>query len=366
MTIGVDEAGRGSWAGPVVVGIVQITGNELLDGIVDSKVISENKRELLYDKVIKLFSYSIGFATNKEIDRNGIIKATNMAINRAIGQFPNDIKFLLIDGQDKWDISVPHKTIIKGDQKIKAISAASIVAKVWRDRYMRLAANIYKGYKFEKNKGYGTKEHLASIKKLGICDMHRRSYKPIKDSIAEATIKKSVLLHTCCAPCASGTIEQLKNDGYNITLFFYDPNISPESEYIRRSKETERLAEIYDIGFIKGKYDPLLWNKLTEKLSNEPELGRRCTICYHMRMSETAKKARGLNFDAFTTTLTISPHKDAKRIYQLGNSIEKRLGIKFIFYDFKKKNGLLKSIQNSKKYNFYRQNFCGCVYSKNQ
>jgi len=365
MVIGVDEAGRGSWAGPVVAGIVQTGKADLLDEIADSKTITENRREKLYEKIVKLFPYSIGFATNKEIDSFGIIKATNLAIERAIKRFPGNIKFLLIDGKDKWDISVAYKTIVKGDQKVKAISAASIVAKVWRDRYMRLAADIYNRYGFEKNKGYGTKEHFEAIKKLGICEIHRKSYKPIKEIIAHPT-KKSILLHTCCAPCASGTIERLQEDGYDITLFFYDPNISPETEYKKRLNEAKRLAEIYKIGFIEGKYDAAKWNKLVKRFTDEPELGRRCTICYQMRMAETAKKAKGSGFDSFTTTLTLSPHKDAERIHKLGNSIGKRFDVEFLFYDFKKKNGFLKSIQNSKRYGLYRQNFCGCIYSKNQ
>ncbi len=362
MPIGVDEAGRGSWAGPVVVGIVDLN-KQIINGVADSKIIPEEKREEIFNKITSLCPYSIGAASSAEIDSLGIIKAENLAINRAIDNFPSKIKFLVVDGRDKWDILVPHKTIIKGDRTVPSISAASIIAKVWRDKYMRLASLMYPVYMFEKNKGYGTKVHRESLEKFGICLMHRKSYKPIKNIIFRLSGKKRILLHTCCAPCASGTIDRLKEDGYEVTLFFYDPNIAPILEYQRRLNEARKLSEIYGIGFIEGEYKNLLWEKLTERFKNEPELGKRCTICYQMRLAETAQKAKELEFDYFTTTLTISPHKDSKRIEDLGESIGKRFGVNFLYYDFKKKDGFLKSIQNSKKYGFYRQDFCGCVYS---
>ncbi len=363
MPIGVDEAGRGSWAGPVVVGITNLNGH-IIDGITDSKIIPEEKRERLFDSITNLCTYSIGSASSAEIDSLGIIKAENLAINRAIDNFPSKINFLIIDGKDKWDLSIPYKTIVRGDKTISSISAASIIAKVWRDRYMRLSSLMYPVYLFEKNKGYGTKAHIRSLKEFGICLMHRKSYKPIINIISELNEKKRILLHTCCAPCASGTIDRLKDDGYEVTLFFYDPNISPVSEYKKRLNEAKKLSEIYKIGFIEGEYKNLLWEKLTERFKNEPELGKRCTICYQMRLTEAAKRARELNFDYFTTTLTVSPHKDSKRIKNLGESAGRQLGVNFLYYDFKKQNGFLKSIQNSKKYGFYRQNFCGCQYSR--
>ena len=363
MSIGVDEAGRGSWAGPIVVGIVNY-GRQTIDGIADSKMIQEKKREQIFDKITGLCPYSIGAASNAEIDSLGIIKAENLAINRAIENFSSKIKFLVIDGRDKWNLSIPYKTITKGDITVPSISAASIVAKVWRDRYMKLISLMYPAYLFEKNKGYGTKAHRESLKKFGVCLINRKSYRPIQNIISRLNRKKRILLHACCAPCASGTIDRLKNDGYEVTLFFYDPNILPVSEYKRRLNEARKLSEIYKISFIEGEYKNLLWDKLTERFKNEPELGKRCTICYQMRLAETAQRAKELGFDYFTTTLTISPHKDSERIKNLGGSIGKRFGVNFLYYDFKKKDGFLKSVQNSREYGFYRQDFCGCIYSR--
>lgn len=182
-----DEAGRGPWAGPVFCSSVIFPGKCPVKGLNDSKLISAKKRDYLFDKIIEKTFYGIGYAEYNEIDGLGLIKAVELAFKRAIdnmlSRFAQNIEkdiFLLIDGRDKFNFDFPYKTIIKGDQKIKEISAASILAKVSRDRFMDKISLEYPQYGFDKHKGYGTKLHMKMIEKYGICKIHRRSFKPIR------------------------------------------------------------------------------------------------------------------------------------------------------------------------------------------
>ncbi len=173
-----------------------------------------------------------------------------------------------------------------------------------------------------------------------------------------------ILLHTCCAPCSSYVVFKLKYFyKMDITAYYYNPNIHPEEEYERRYSEMEKLAEFLDFKLIKGVYDKESWFKKTEKLKNEPEGGRRCYICYAIRLNETAKKAKELGFDYFTTTLTVSPHMKHHIINKIGKNFEKKYGIKFLEENFKKQNGYLYSVRISKYLKLYRQHYCGCLYS---
>ena len=173
-----------------------------------------------------------------------------------------------------------------------------------------------------------------------------------------------VLLHTCCAPCASGVVLKLKyHYEMEIISFFYNPNIHPEEEYRRRYEEVLKLSKFFDFKVIEGEYESDMWFEKTKKLKKEPEGGRRCYVCYSLRLLKTADKAKQLNIPYFTTTLTISPHMNHKIINRIGKSIEKKTGVKYIEENFKKENGYLYSIKISKKLNIYRQHYCGCLYS---
>ena len=178
--------------------------------------------------------------------------------------------------------------------------------------------------------------------------------------------KKRLLLHACCAPCSSSVLERV-TPFFDVTLFFYNPNITDESEYYKRLKELERfVATVYGktVGLIDGGYCPHNFYDMVKGLENEPERGKRCTVCYSERLEKTAYKSIDGNFDYFCTTLTLSPHKDADRINAIGFSLEKKTGAKYLPSDFKKRNGYVRSIELSREYGLYRQNYCGCEYSQ--
>ena len=174
---------------------------------------------------------------------------------------------------------------------------------------------------------------------------------------------ENLLLHICCASCATAVIEKLRNENYKVSGLFYNPNIYPLEEYHKRLDSLENLATKIDLPLIIGLYDTKKWEKQTQGLENETENGERCKICYRMRFEYTVKIAKSKGYEVFTTTLTISPHKSASRINYIGQEIGERYGIKFLSLDFKKQNGFKRSIVLSKEYKLYRQSYCGCKYS---
>lgn len=175
---------------------------------------------------------------------------------------------------------------------------------------------------------------------------------------------RKILLNVCCAPDASHTINALRGAGYEPVTFFYNPNIHPEEEYKARFADMEKLANEAKCENIPDvPYDVKEWYALCEPLKDEPERGKRCGICFKMRLEKTAEKAKQLGIDIFATTLTISPHKDMKLINRLGNEAAAKYCVKYYESDFKKKDGFKKSIELSRKYDLYRQNYCGCSYS---
>ena len=184
-----------------------------------------------------------------------------------------------------------------------------------------------------------------------------------------STIKepKKLLLHSCCAPCSSYVLEYL-SEFFEITIFYYNPNITEEEEFKKRLNEQIRLINELKtknkISIIEGKYEKGKFIKAISGLENEKEGGARCFKCYRLRMEETAKLASELNFDYFTTTLSISPYKNASKLNEIGESLEKEYNIKYLYADFKKKEGYKRSIELSKIYKLYRQDYCGCIYSK--
>lgn len=175
---GIDEAGRGPLAGPVVVASVIMPENSMIEGVNDSKKVSEKKRELLYDKIIEeAISYSVAIISEKEIDEINILNATKKGLTNSIKGLKIKPELILVDALDKIDtLGIPFKPIIKGDALVYSISCASILAKVTRDRIMRQMDEIYPNYGFAGHKGYGTAKHIAAIKEFGLCDIHRRSF----------------------------------------------------------------------------------------------------------------------------------------------------------------------------------------------
>ena len=176
--------------------------------------------------------------------------------------------------------------------------------------------------------------------------------------------KPSLLLHACCAPCSSHTLLFL-HEHFDITLYFCNPNISPESEFNFRLDELKRLVKELglDINIIEEPYDSAPFFALAKGLEDLPERGERCQKCIEFRLRMAAAKAKELGSDYFTTTLTISPHKDCTFINECGGRISEETGVPYLYSDFKKHDGYKHSIQLSKEYNLYRQNYCGCVYS---
>lgn len=181
------------------------------------------------------------------------------------------------------------------------------------------------------------------------------------------TKKKKLLLHSCCAPCSSYVITYLTKY-FDITILYYNPNIFPYEEYLKRKNEQIKLIhEITtenNINIIDCDYENELYTKQIKGLEKEPEKGKRCNICYRMRIEKTAVIAKEKKYDYFCTTLSVSPHKNASLINKIGKELEEKYKVKWLYSDFKKKDGYKKSIELSKKYNLYRQDYCGCIYSQ--
>lgn len=179
--------------------------------------------------------------------------------------------------------------------------------------------------------------------------------------------RPSLLLHTCCAPCSTAVIERLSNY-FDITVFYYNPNIEPYEEYLKRKEEQKRLLKEYKsvrpIKFLDCDYENEKFSKFANNLAENHEGGKRCMLCFHLRLKKTAHTASVNNFDYFGTSLTVSPYKNAYAINNIGLALEKKQGVKYLVSDFKKQNGYKRSIILSKEYNLYRQDYCGCKYSK--
>ncbi len=176
-------------------------------------------------------------------------------------------------------------------------------------------------------------------------------------------------LHACCAPCSSAVLERL-NEAFRIAVYFYNPNISPEAEYRARAREITRLAAAMplaaDLRVEEGPYEPECFYALTRGHEADPEGGARCGICFEMRLRRTAEFAREIGADYFTTTLSISPLKDAQRLNAIGAQIAREAGVKYLFSDFKKRDGYRRSCVLSEAYGLYRQDFCGCAFSRRE
>ncbi|MBR4015760.1 MAG: epoxyqueuosine reductase QueH [Anaerotignum sp.] len=186
-------------------------------------------------------------------------------------------------------------------------------------------------------------------------------------SISEEGKRPRLLLHSCCGPCSSYVLEYL-SQFFDITVFYYNPNISPPEEFRFRAEEQQRLMGEMPlsapVSFLLGEYEPEKFFALAKGHETEPEGGERCFACYRLRLERTAQAAKDGRFDFFTTTLSISPHKNAQVLNTLGKELAEAYGVPYLFSDFKKKNGYRRSCELSLQYGLYRQDYCGCPYSK--
>lgn len=188
-------------------------------------------------------------------------------------------------------------------------------------------------------------------------------------SLEQLKERKSLFLHACCAPCSSYVLEYLAKY-FDITLFFYNPNIFPEEEFRFREDELRRLIEQMplpsSVKIVSGRYEPSEFFEIAKGYEYLPEGDERCYRCYALRLEETAKAAAEGGFDYFCTTLSISPYKNTEWLNSIGKEMSEKYGVGYLFSDFKKKNGYKRSCQLSEQYSLYRQDYCGCVYSKQE
>lgn len=198
---------------------------------------------------------------------------------------------------------------------------------------------------------------------------YNKEMENILESLKKDNKVPKLLLHSCCAPCSSHVISVL-TDYFDITILYYNPNIEPFEEYEKRKQEEIRFIEQYPnknkLDIIDCDYDNILFKKMSEGLEQEKEGGARCVKCYHLRLDKTASMASELNYDYFATTLTVSPLKNSEKLNTIGKFLETKYNIKYLVSDFKKKEGYKHSIELAKEYDLYRQDYCGCIYSKKQ
>lgn len=194
-----------------------------------------------------------------------------------------------------------------------------------------------------------------------------RNYQREMEAEIEALMgsRPTLLLHSCCGPCSSAVIERLCQH-FQVTVYYYNPNIEPEAEYRHRLAEQERLLKLLpgDAQMLSCDYDHAAFAAFAEEMAQEPEGGKRCLRCFELRLRKTAQTAAEQGYAYFTTTLSVSPHKNAEILNQIGQAAGEKYGVKYLMADFKKKNGYLRSLQLSKEYGLYRQDYCGCLYSK--
>lgn len=200
--------------------------------------------------------------------------------------------------------------------------------------------------------------------------MNRRNYQKELEQIIHICQKEEktprLLLHSCCAPCSSYVLEYLSNY-FSITVFYYNPNIYPPEEITKRAREQKRLIAaipaLHPVTYKEGTYDPERFYQITKGHEQDPEGGERCFLCYRLRLEEAAREAKNGGYDYFTTTLSISPLKNAEKLNEIGEELGGVYGVSYLNSDFKKKNGYKRSIELSGEYGLYRQNYCGCVFS---
>lgn len=382
--IWVDEAGRWPWAWPVVAcSLFFSTKNppkqSFIKKLDDSKKLTEKKREELFDELIEYSRWDnprlyfwVWVVDNFVIDEINIRQANKEAMRRSLVEVLRKIKHnpeqkqkieVVIDGRDNYEFEELEKKplyIVWGDGKVSEISAASIIAKVFRDKMLHTYATIYPDMSLENHKWYGTKKHKEYLSDASkVSSIHRTSYKPVKETLEK---KEKILLHICCGPDATVPIMDLKKD-YEVICFWYDPNIQPKKEHDKRLWELKKVCKIEGVDFIEGEYDVLNFFEKIRWLEDTPEKWDKCTECYDMRLQRTALEAQKLGIKYWTSTLNTSPHKDLKKMFALGDKHSMKDNLEFLKIAFRKNGGFQRSVEYTKKHDIYRQNYCWCIYS---
>jgi len=378
--IGIDEAGRGPWAGPVVACSVAFDSSHTFDEdflwqLKDSKKLSPKKRKQIFHELVERANaenpnifFWVWVVDSVYIDQFGIKKANHEAMRRSLEEVlrkidAQKIDCVRIDGNDNYVFEELEKKpifIVGGDGKIPEISAASIIAKVFRDELMQTYSLLYPSLWLEKHKGYGTKVHQEQLQeKKDLSGIHRLSFAPVK-KVAEK--KPKLLLHVCCGPDASIPIVDLK-EKYEIICFWYDPNIQPKKEYDKRFQAFEKVCKIEGVEYIEGEYDVKNFFDEIRWLERTPERGEKCMKCYDMRLRRSAQEAKKLGIKFWTSTLLTSPHKDLEKMFYFGDKHSLWEKLEFLKIAFRKNNGFLRSVEYCKTHDIYRQDYCGCIYS---
>ncbi len=379
--IWVDEAGRWPWLWPVVASAFCLNNKNLpdkdfLNELNDSKKLTKRKREELFEKLIDLSAWEnpkvffwVWVVDNFVIDKINIRQANKEAMRRALVELlrkikKKDIDSVVIDGRDNYEFEELDKNpiyIVGWDWKVMEIWAASIIAKVFRDKLIKTYSSIYPDFSLEKHQWYGTQKHKEYLNdKSKITWIHRLTYKPVKKVLEK---KEKMLLHICCWPDATIPIIELKGK-YDLLCFWYDPNIQPKKEYNKRLKAFKKVCKLEKVKFEIWEYDDKEFFKKVKWLESEPEKGKRCTVCYDMRLTRTNNKAIELWIKKWSTVLTISPHKNIEKIFKIWKKLSQKWEVDFLAIDFKKNSWFNKSIEYTKKYNIYRQNYCWCLFNK--
>ncbi len=389
--IWVDEAWRWPWLWSVVACAMTFCNIEEIDSyflsqITDSKKLTHKKREEIFNELIRLSKtppahssfppqqggpkvyFWVGVVDNYLIDEINIKQANREAMRRALIELlrkieKDKISGVFIDGNDNYkfdELWIKPVFIIWWDAKVLEIGAASIIAKVFRDKLTDTYWLLYPDLSIENHKWYGTKKHIDYLTdKSKITGIHRLSYKPVKKILDS---KPKLLLHVCCGPDVTIPLVDLKNV-YDITCFWYDPNIAPKKEYDKRLKAFKKVCEIEWVEFIEWEYNNADFLKNCIWFEFEAEKWERCRICYDMRLEITAQKAQELGISEYATTLTISPHKDTKKIFCIGDKLNKKYKSQFLKLDFKKNEGFKRSLDYCEVNDIYRQDYCGCPFS---
>lgn len=379
--IWIDEAGRWPWLWPVVAcaftfDYSNFQDQDLFNSINDSKKLNEKKRDSIYTQLINLSRWDnpscffwVWVVDNFQIDEINIKQANKEAMRRALVELlrkiPNDkIKSILIDGNDNYsfdELSFPPIFIIWWDSKVVEIWAASIIAKVFRDKLLITYSELYPDLWIDKHKWYWTKKHIEFLwnNVNNITWIHRLSYKPIKKIL---DYKDDLLLHVCCWPDSTIPILDLK-DKYNITCYWYDPNIQPREEYDKRLDAFIKVCNKEKIKYIVWDYDVIDFMKSIKWYESTPEKWKKCEICYDMRLTKTVLLARKLWIRNWTTSLNISPHKCLDKIFKIWQKLDLKYKTNFLEIDFKKNNWFNRSVDYCKNNWIYRQDYCWCIYS---
>ena len=196
--------------------------------------------------------------------------------------------------------------------------------------------------------------------------MKRNYQTEMEEEIARLSGRRpTLLLHSCCGPCSSAVLERLR-EHFQLTVYYYNPNIEPEEEYLHRLAEQTRLLSLQPepVPMLPCDYEHDAFSAFAPALADAPEGGERCLKCFALRLRKTARAAAEGGFEYFTTTLSVSPHKNAENVNRIGEAAGREAGVKYLMADFKKKNGYLRSLQLSREYGLYRQDYCGCLYSR--